>query len=498
MNMGERYLVALDIGTSRITITIAKVEDNNVQIIYFRSEPSAGIKYSRVTNPSKASAVIRKILDDAEKELGIKIIQVVVGLPKYKIRQETDTMKTPREGKCITAEEISNLKNIAAETFPIADEEHEILFGAVAQSFSTGEDFQVVEDEIIGMAPEYLESLFKLFIGQRKPVTDLRTAFQMAGNVCISREFFSPDATARSVLYESEMENGVALIDFGGGVTSVSIYYGNIMRHYCSIPFGGRNITADIKNECTITEDLAEKIKIAFGACMPEKLQSLSEKELLITTDTTVTSRLISVKYLSEIITARASEIIEAILYEIQASGFADNLKSGLVITGGGANLVNLGNLLKEISGYNVRTGYPKHLFSGDEPALFDTGAATSIGLILMAKNENINCILAADSVADSEDNVAVEDGDGDTEHEESEREPVLDENGKGNLFGYEETGTSRKKSRKDHIRNGNKAEKINVQPTWMKMGSLFFGKAKELYNNINNGEEQDYDDNSN
>jgi cell division protein FtsA len=190
------------------------------------------------------------------------------------------------------------------------------------------------------------------------------------------------------------MENGVALIDFGGGSTSVTIYHGKVMRHYASIPFGGKNITDDIKSECQISERLAENIKLAYGACMPEKLQSLSEKVLQIMSSNNEPSKQITVKYLSEIITARIEEIIMAILYEIEESGFGDMLKSGLVITGGVAETANLSNFIYELSGYRVRTGYPKGQFSTVGcNGIKDPSAATSVGLILAAKDElGINC----------------------------------------------------------------------------------------------------------
>ena len=83
-----------------------------------------------------------------------------------------------------------------------------------------------------------------------------------------------------------------------------------------------------------------------------------------------------------------------AILHEIHVSGFADMLRSGLVITGGSAQIANLGNFIYDLSGYRVRTGYPRRLFScqGCE-GINETSAATSMGLIMMAAKESeINC----------------------------------------------------------------------------------------------------------
>ena len=103
----------------------------------------------------------------------------------------------------------------------------------------------------------------------------------------------------------------------------------------------------------------------------------------------------ILVKYLSEIITTRMKEIIDAMLYEIQASGLSMDLRKGIVITGGGAEMLNISNYIKDLSGYNVRIGYPRHGFmaTGCEDIL-KTDAATIAGLLLLSRDENINCCL--------------------------------------------------------------------------------------------------------
>ena len=128
------------------------------------------------------------------------------------------------------------------------------------------------------------------------------------------------------------------------------------MRYYASIPFGGKAITGDVRTECSISEELAERIKKRFGACLPGKLASLSEKVLQIRL--TEPYKEVPVRYISEIIDCRCREIVDAILYYIQESGLQNSLRSGIVITGGGAEMANFVSLVKEMSGYEVRKGY--------------------------------------------------------------------------------------------------------------------------------------------
>ena len=394
MEMTDRHIVENDLGTSKLAVTVAKVIGSDVEIIYYKESASDGIRYSSVSNVTRVAESITKAVKEAEEALGIKITQAVVGMPKFPVRQESNTAKVEDRGYAtdITLEDIEELKSFAQNSYPLEHPDKESIYGAVAQSFSDGENFQIIENEIIGMVSDTLEGNFKIFIGKKRDLYNIDTAMTKAG-IAPTRKYFTADSTAKAILSDSEMENGVALIDFGAGCTSVSIYHGNIMRHYASIPFGGKSITNDIKSECLISERLAENIKLAFGACMPEKLQNLSEKVIHIKSNTIDPDKQLPVKYLSEIITARVEEIMMAILYEIHNSGFADMLRSGIVITGGCAQMANLNSFVSEISGYSVKTGYPRKLFTGQNcEGINETGATPSLGLIYAAVNEQINC----------------------------------------------------------------------------------------------------------
>lgn len=394
----ERYIAAADIGTSKVALSVAKVDGEDVQIIYYKEVPSDGIQYSSVLNPTRASVPLKAAIEEAEKELNIKILQLVVGMPRYSVRQETASaeMKRSDPDTCISREEVNTLKSIAIDSYPLEDQAKEEIYGAVAQSFSADEDLVCAcENDVIGVPAESIEGHFKIFIGKKKAVDNIDVMLNMI-SVAPARKIFTPSAVAQAVLTDAEKENGVALVEIGAGATSVTIYKGRLLRHYSSIPFGGRNITSDIKYECGFTETLAENIKLAFGACLPDKLQTLGDKIIQINDEESGSYEQLPVKYLSEIISCRAKEILEAVLYQIQESGYADRLRNGIVLTGGGASLVNLPQMLKDMSGYTVRVGYPRtQVFSsGGCPGASETSAAASIGMILEARRDShLNCI---------------------------------------------------------------------------------------------------------
>lgn len=396
--MEERYIASVDLGTSKLAVCVARIQDQNVEVIYYKESPSLGIRYSYVLIPGKVKEEVRKAISEAQQALRIKIQQVIVGLPRWYVRQETASasMTRPEPDDLIQESEIKALKSMALESYPLEDSTKEVIYGAVAQSFSTEDSINEPENDIVGMAAETLEGNFKVFIGNRRYSSNIDSVFNDLG-IAIAKKYFTPGITAKAVLKSEQMENGVALIDIGAGVSSVTIFKDKIMRFYAAIPFGGNSVTNDIKSECNFSFELAENIKKAYGACMPNKLSSLGEKSIQIVDEDGNTTAQVSVKYISEIITARMKEIIEALLFRIQDSGFAseEDLRAGVVVTGGGAELVNCANYIKELSGYTVKVGRPRKLFSCEGcPEASETSAATSMGMILSARNDRfLNCV---------------------------------------------------------------------------------------------------------
>lgn len=398
MNMEERYIASVDLGTSKLAVCVARISGQDVQVIYYKESPSQGVRYSYVINPGKVEDALRDALTQAQQELKIRIQQVIVGLPRYYVRQETASAKTNRTepDSQISEEEIKAVKSLALENYPLSDPTNDVIYGAVAQSFSTEDTFGELENDIVGMSAGELAGNFKVFVGKRRHSTNIDSVFNSLG-IAIAKKYFTPGITARAVLKEEQMENGVALIDLGAGVSSVTIFKGKIMRYYAAIPFGGNSVTKDIKTECNFSFELAENIKKAYGACMPGKLSALGEKTLQIVDENETPTAQVSVKYISEIISARMKEIIEALLYYIQESGYSseDVLRAGVVVTGGGSDLVNCANYIKELSGYSVKVGYPRRFFSNEGcPEASEASAATSMGMILAAKNDlTLNCV---------------------------------------------------------------------------------------------------------
>jgi cell division protein FtsA len=233
----------------------------------------------------------------------------------------------------------------------------------------------------VGMSGVSLEADFHVITAQTNAINNVNKCVKRAG-LEIENLILEPLASSLSVLSEEEKEAGVCLVDIGGGTTDIAIFHENIIRHTAVIPFGGNIITSDIKQGCLVMHHQAELLKTKFGKAIAEEanpneivsipgLKNRPPKE-------------ISIKNLAYIIEARLEEIIELIHAEIITSGYENKLAGGVILTGGGAQMSCLKQLVEYMSGMDARIGYPnEHLGKSKVEAVKSPMFATTLGLVL-------------------------------------------------------------------------------------------------------------------
>ena len=403
MIMEEKKIVTVDLGTRKLGLSVAAEGDGGkVKVLYYNEFPSAGISHGKVLNPSRLGATLKTAITGCEEFLQLKIKEAVVNIQKYDIREISVSSSIQIEqGHCINSEDIDNLESLVWIEAQNCQNPGEEVFGIVPQSFDADSEMNVNIKDVTGMMADTLYGHYKAYIGKASYRNNIDVAFREAGIETV-RTTFSPAETGQCVLTAPEMDGGVALLDIGAGASSVSIFTGGTLRHYGAIPFGGDSITGDIVNLCGVDERLAENIKMGYGGLMPDKLSSLGEKTLKITDTASGNKIEITAKYLSEIITARMREILDALLYEIQQSGYSEKLKNGVVVCGGCADTLNMCNMIKEISGYNARVGAPSVKMFDADMTFFGSAVTSSAGLIA----QSMGCDMKA-CTGEAEDNEA-------------------------------------------------------------------------------------------
>jgi cell division protein FtsA len=233
----------------------------------------------------------------------------------------------------------------------------------------------------VGMTGKRLEANFHVVIGQVASTRNLEKCVNRVG-LTIHDLILEPLASAEAVLTDDEKEAGVALVDIGGGTTDVAVYYDGIIRHTAVIPFGGYVVTRDIKEGCAILERQAELLKVEYGSALGDIAPE--EKVVTIPGIAGREPKEISFKSLAYIIQSRVEEIIDAVCFEIENSECMDKLSAGIVLTGGGAMLRHLPQLVKYRTGFDVRIGLPNEYLVGDtDDELIQPMYSTAVGLLL-------------------------------------------------------------------------------------------------------------------
>jgi cell division protein FtsA len=358
-----------------------KNEYGKLEILGVGKSKSLGVHRGVVNNITQTIQSIQAAVAEAEENSGYKIKDVVVGIAGQHIRsiQHSDYISRSNVEEVIGDKDIEQLINQVHKLAMLPGEE---IIHVLPQEFKI--DGQSEIKEPIGMYGGRLESSFHVVVGQAASIRNVGRCIQSSG-IELSGLTLEPLASADAVLSQEEKEAGVALIDIGGGTTDLAIFKDGIIRHTAVIPFGGNIITEDIKEGCSIIEKQAELLKVKFGSAWPGEnrdneivsipgLRGREPKE-------------ISLKNLSKIINARVVEIIEQVFAEIKAYGHEDprrKLIAGIVLTGGGAQLKHIKQLVEYITGMDTRIGYPnEHLAGNSSEEISSPLYATAVGLVM-------------------------------------------------------------------------------------------------------------------
>ncbi|MCO6175289.1 cell division protein FtsA [Flavobacterium sp. NRK F10] len=384
----DNIAVGLDIGTTKIVAMIGKKNEyGKLEILGVGKSKSLGVHRGVVNNITQTIQSIQQAVLEAENDSGYKINDVVVGIAGQHIRsiQHSDYISRQNAEEVIGDMDIDALIGQVHKLAMLPGEE---IIHVLPQEFKI--DGQTETKEPIGMSGGRLEASFHVVVGQAASIRNIGRCVKSSG-LELSGLTLEPLASADAVLSQEEKEAGVALIDIGGGTTDLAIFKDGIIRHTAVIPFGGNVITEDIKEGCSIIEKQAELLKVKFGSAWPGEnkdneivsipgLRGREPKE-------------ISLKNLSKIIHARVVEIIEQVYAEIKLYGHENPKKkliAGIVLTGGGAQLKHIKQLVEYITGMDTRIGYPnEHLAGSSDEELSSPLYATAVGLVMNSIRNN-------------------------------------------------------------------------------------------------------------
>lgn len=377
------FIAAIELGSSKVVGIVGKKNgDGSIQILARAKEDSSSfIRKGVIFNLDKTAQSLTSIINKLESSLNCSIGKVYVGISGQSLHTVKHSIVRNLKDETVISQEL--IDAICDENLSTPLEDMDIL-DVAPQEYKVGNTLQA---EPVGVPANYIEGNFMNIVARTAIRKNLERCFDLA-KIEVADMFISPLVTAQAVLTESEMRSGCALVDFGADTTTVSVYKGNILRFLSVIPLGGNSITRDIAS-LQMEDQEAEKLKLIYGNAIFDHESEAEGPETIQSEDSHTTVELF---VLNDIIEARAEEIVANACNQIELSGYASRLLSGIVITGGGSNLKNIDELIRRKSKIEkVRTAHAPHynVSSQDYADLKDGTQNTLFGLIATGKE---NC----------------------------------------------------------------------------------------------------------
>ncbi len=389
MNQEQPIIVGLDIGTTKIAaIAGRKNEFGKLEILGFGRANSNGVQHGMVLNIDQTIKAIQTALENCyASNPNLEISEVYVGIAGHHIKSLQTRGDIVRQN---IEEEISQgeIDRLIADQYRTYIPAGDQIIDVIPQEF-TVDNFQNIPNPI-GYSGVKVGANFHIITGDKNAIRNINRSVEKAG--LITKDLvLQPLASAAAVMCDQDLEAGVAIVDIGGGTTDLAVFYEGILKHTAVIPFGGENITNDIKTGLGVLKTQAEQMKIQFGSALSDEAKS--NAFITIPGLRGMAPKEISVKNLANIIQARMSEIMDFVTYHLKQVGLDNRmLNGGVILTGGGSQLKHLLQLTEYVTGLNARIGFPnEHLSGGHIDELAKPMYSTCIGLILKGYNDYEN-----------------------------------------------------------------------------------------------------------
>ena len=389
MNQEQPVIVGLDIGTTKIAaIAGRKNEFGKLEILGFGRANSNGVQHGMVLNIDQTIKAIQTALENCyASNPSLSISEVYVGIAGHHIKSlqtRGDIVRQQNDDE-IRQEEIDKLIADQYRTYiPAGDQ----IIDVIPQEF-TVDNFQNIPNPI-GYSGVKVGANFHIITGDKNAIRNINRSVEKSG-LKTQDLVLQPLASAAAVMCDQDLEAGVAIVDIGGGTTDLAVFYEGILKHTAVIPFGGENITHDIKTGLGVLKTQAEQMKIQFGSALADETKT--NAFITIPGLRGMAAKEISVKNLANIIQARMSEIMDFVTFHLKQVGLDNKmLNGGIILTGGGSQLKHLLQLTEYVTGLNARIGFPNEHLSGSQiDELSKPMYSTCIGLILKGYNDYEN-----------------------------------------------------------------------------------------------------------
>ena len=385
----KNYTVAVDLGSSNVVVAVGeKAAEGQMEVASIVSKPVEGVNAGKIENIELVSRAIREAMSEAEEQLGIRITEAYAGISGDFVRcaRHTDHVFVYDPQNGVNQKDVDALfdrmRNVQAP-------DDETIMERVPQNYVV-DDNQEVKNPV-GSFGKKLSSTFNFILCLRTPMQRLDMALKRLG-IKMLGVTSNAIATAEAVLLPDEKEEGVAVVDIGGGVTDVAVYYRNVVRYIATIPMGAMAINRDIRT-MSVPEKHVESLKQKYGSAVADLAPE--DKLIRVNGRTAREAKDILLRNLATVIEARATDIAEFVLQEIRDSGYAGKLAYGIVLTGGSAKLKDVDELFRRVTGMDVRIASAETgVAEESREKVVDPVYATAVGILLKGAEQGACAVI--------------------------------------------------------------------------------------------------------
>ncbi len=380
----SKIISGIDIGTSKVTTIIGQYSDteDKFNIIAVSSIPSLGFRKGQIINIEQASSTIVQSIESAERMAGFQInsASVCLSAPHIESINSHGVVAISNPNGEIDPNDIERVIEAAKA---IAVPNGKEIIHIIPVKYTVDGQEGVIDP--VGMNGVRLEVEAHIIIASTPSLKNLKKCLEDIG-IKIDQLVYSGLATAKSTLTETEKELGVALVDIGGSITTLTIFNEGSPVYSSVIPVGAGNVTNDLAIGLRFSLDDAEKIKLRLNK-IAESKKFEDEIELSNFGIQSDDKRRVSVQTsINGIIKPRLEEIFHLIYSKIEDSGFAQTIPAGIVLTGGGAQTVNIKEVCEKIIPLPLRIANPPKV-GGIIDDIINPAYSSSIGLLMFSND---------------------------------------------------------------------------------------------------------------
>jgi cell division protein FtsA len=375
----DNIVVGLDIGTTKIVAIVGEVTPEGIDVIGIGQAASKGLRKGVVINIASTVESIQRAVEEAELMAGCEITSVYTGISGGHIRGfNSHGIVAVKEGEIHPADVARVIDAAKAVAIPMDREVIHIL----PQEFIIDDQDGIKEPE--GMHGVRLEAKVHIVTAAATSAQNIIKCANRTG-LDVQSIVLQQLASAEAVLTEDEKDLGVCLVDIGGGTADIAIFSEGAIVHTSVLPLGGNHLTTDIALGIRTPQEEAEQIKQRYGCALVEQVNP--EELIEVPSVGGRKPRTLSRQILCEIIEARVEEIFQLVREEIRNTAYEDLLASGVVVTGGSAQLSGIEEIAEDVLGLPIRFGQPKGI-GGLVDVVRSPAYATAVGLVQYGAKE--------------------------------------------------------------------------------------------------------------